>query len=247
MNKFLVFILTLIFLAKPLLSYADTTFSLSLTGGKKKEDIMTVSAQIKGGKCGDDPRQIVEVMLNGVGPGFPFAADFVNSKISASLNGKEITGSKRIFTNPPMVDSIVLHADTPFTYDPKKDVVNVYVSNIRRGNVGGLAFDLYLLEHDRTDLPSYDGCFTGNKYYNTKTPLSDSELIAGDLPKTTPEVKSAVAIPTKKVTPSPTVTQAPPTPTSALVKKAAPKPQTNQSWFSLFLSSFIAIFRSKDL
>ncbi len=244
MKKVFIISFIILFLITPSLSYASTTFNLSLTGGKKKEDTMSVSAVLKGGNCGDDTRQIVDIMLNGNGAGYPFAADFANSQISAALNGTPLTGSRRIFTNPPIIDSIVLHLDTPITYDPKKDVVNLYVSNIRRGNVGGVSFDMYLLEHERTNESWFDACFTGNKYYNTKTPLSDSELIAGDVPKSPTVTKSAPTIAIKKASPSATMTPAPPTPTKVSIKKITQKKQPEKSWFSLFISNLITIFRN---
>jgi hypothetical protein len=246
MKKIITLLLFILFLATPLFSYADTTFNLSLTGGKKKEDLMSVSAVLKGGNCGEDTRQIVDIMLNGNGAGYPFAADFANSQISAALNGTPLAGSKRIFTNPPMIDSIVLHLDTPFTYDPKKDVVNLYVSNIRRGNVGGVSFDMYLLEHERTSESWFDACFTGNKYYNTKTPLADSELIAGDVAKNATITKTAAATVVKKASPSATLTPIPPTPTptKAIAKKVVQKAEPKKSWLSLLISNLITIFRN---
>jgi hypothetical protein len=244
MKKIITLLLFILFLATPLFSYADTTFNLSLTGGKKKEDLMSVSAVLKGGNCGEDTRQIVDIMLNGNGAGYPFAADFANSQISAALNGTPLAGSKRIFTNPPMIDSIVLHLDTPFTYDPKKDVVNLYVSNIRRGNVGGVSFDMYLLEHERTSESWFDACFTGNKYYNTKTPLSDSELMAGDVPPQTGVITKKAASSVKKASPSATMTPPPPPLAKVVVKKAVQKEQPKKSWFSLLISNLITIFKN---
>ena len=246
MKQILTTLLIIVFLVTPSISYADTSFSLSLTGGKKKEDSMSVSAVLKGGNCGEEPRQIVDIMLNGNGAGYPFAADFANSQISAALNGTPLSGSRRVFTNPPIIDSIVLHLDTPFTYDPKKDVVNLYVSNIRRGNVGGISFDMYLLEHERTSESWFDACFTGNKYYNTKTPLSDSELIAGDVPKNATITKMATATVLKKASPSATITTIPPspTPTKAVGKKIIEKAEPKKSWLSLLISNLITIFRN---
>jgi hypothetical protein len=157
--------------------FAETKFSLSITGGKKKDEVMTISASITGSNCGDAEQQVVEVLLNGEGAGYPFAADFSNAQITAYLNGQLIPGHRRYVTNPPMINDLILHADPSFTFNPKKDTLTVYISGVRRGNVGGMSLALYLMANDRGNTPMYDSCIAGYKIYNTITPLSDSELL----------------------------------------------------------------------
>ncbi len=164
------------------LAFADTNGKIVISGAKKKDDAMVITATLSGSSCGDTERNIVEVLVHGAGAGYPFAADFSNAEIVAYKNGQQISGHRRYVTNPPMINDIMLHANPSFTYDPKKDTVTVRVTGAKRGNVGGMALGVYLMEHEPNDTPAYDGCASLYSFYNTITPLSDSGLMEGYIP-----------------------------------------------------------------